>query len=139
MKQSNADEIVIEFSESFPSGRLRIVPSTVAALVRTRSVFASVAVGTCDHVSFAELDGVRVLNLKDLRLIRVAEDLSPFRVDRVKRVGSRLPVFIWAECADVWQDSVDMVNALIEYAQPGHQYLAGGGERGIEVILSFRE
>ncbi|OWY70260.1 hypothetical protein B7486_15805 [cyanobacterium TDX16] len=118
---------------------LRIATDDPDGLATIEDCFRSLASGRESEIAMHAVAGVEKSGFTSLHLRVGPDDLSPFRLDRIGRVKRGENSLLWIEAKDVWQDCVDMTKALRKGDGPGHQYLAGGGDYGIQILLSYRE
>ncbi len=99
-----------------------------------REIFRRLSSGEVSAVEIHRLRGLVVTNLKALTLVTVPvkPDVSLRRSDN--------STFRWVNTRQGWKKCCDLLDGLVEFNKPGHQYLTSEGidEALVEVCLYER-
>ena len=96
--------------------------------------FRRLSMGETNEVALHRLEGLRVSNLEGLTIsvVGVEPDIS------LRLLNGR--TYLWLNTREGWERCYGLVDGLIEYNRPGHQYLTNEGidDALVEVCLYER-
>jgi hypothetical protein len=135
-KQGKAG-IRVDFYDGAYGPTIRIDANTLEDLNRIKSVFLNLA-EQGHEINLLDLIGASVSGVDRLTLKRV--EVSEEQTKSLKRKGSRLGIeFVWSLSAKGWQRRAGLVDGLINFNRPSHQYLTEEGVDDAIIELAFRE
>jgi hypothetical protein len=135
-------EIVLDYYPGAYGPTIRLGVRSLPALGTLKDLFLSMAEGKVHQLVFEEMLPARRMDLGSLTLRRLPDDQEEHgtSITRVTLGTERdKPCFEWIRTSQGWRRCAGLVEGLINYAKPGHQYLSEEGRDNIVIELSFQE
>jgi hypothetical protein len=116
---------------------LMIDPEELGELLAIQYTFEKLALATLNKIEFCEVvscrrDGIEALTL---RLVQTTQS----KALEIKGLGPNGPEFLWSNTQEEWQWCVSLVEGLVAFQKPGHQYLTRAQVDDALVELCFQE
>ena len=131
--------IRVDYYEGAYGPTIRIDAQTLDDLNKIKSMFVELAQTRRSVINFLDVVGVHTTGLDQFTLERV-ETTDEFGKS-LKHQRSELAGvgFVWSLPANGWKRCAGLIDGLIEYNRPSHQYLTKEGVDDVIVELAFKE
>ena len=116
---------------------LMIDPEDLCELIAIQRAFENLASATLNRVEFCEVvlcrrDAIEALTLQ---LVQSAQS----KALEIRGLGPNGPEFLWSNTQEGWQRCASLVEGLVAFKKPGHQYLTRLPVDDALVELCFQE
>ena len=135
----NGDSTLIDYYQGAYGPTIRIDIRSLETLVKFRDIFELLAKGKMSEVRLEDIKMVKLQGIRSLVLKRLPEDESDKKSLRLLSLHPEGAVFCWSMNATRWLECGELLDALVEENQPGHQYLTSEGIDDALVEVAFME
>jgi hypothetical protein len=133
------DIILLDYYEGAYGPTIRIDVKSKDTLKKLKNLFLELAGPEEKTINMAEMNGVSTLELKKLILRRTSDSKELGKKLMPLSCSSSEHAFEWVMTAREWGKAATLVDGLLDYNMPGHQYLTHEGVDDILVELAFME
>jgi len=135
----NINNILLDYYDGAYGPTIRIDTQSIEALYLLKQLFMELSNSLGGAKKITDIDKVKVSGLTQLIFKNVLpKTLSKKRLLR-KDNNATCTVFVLEMPSDEWVNAARLIDGMIEYGQPGHQYLSHEGIDDAILELTFME
>jgi hypothetical protein len=132
----NTSETIIDFYEGAYGHTIRIDVHSKSWLIKFRQSIARLSNNDTENIDISTMEDVQVLGVSSFNLSKTVKPVSPSIYSRIDQEGS-ISIF-WLQDNQELITLTRLINSLIDYDKPGHQYLTNN-EKELIVELAYKE
>lgn len=135
----NNDIILMDYYKGAYGPTIRVNTRSVKALTQIKGLFLELAAAKISETSFNEIGSMKVIGIKALVLKFVPESKEQKKTLKLVQVTPEGPVFHWSRSSEGWMECAGLIDGLLEYQRPAHQYLTDESVDDALVEVAFLE
>lgn len=133
------DKILIDYYEGAYGPTIRIDTQSVQAIVRVKKIFLELALAQTSEINLCNDEYVEVIGVKSLALRLVTESEEKRKTLKLIQLTSEGPIFHWSRSSEGWKNCIDLIDGILKYSHPSHQYLTDEDIDDALVEITFLE
>jgi hypothetical protein len=136
--QDDTNKILVDYYEGAYGRTIRIDVQSQVRLLQMKNLFLKLA-ESVDQIDIADVESVVVTGLDQMNLKRVPSGNEHSKKLVLEDKGTGRVICTWSMHSEGWRRCAGLVDGLLKYNAPGHQYLTHEGVDDAIVEFAFKE
>lgn len=120
---NKSNKILIDYYEGAYGPTIRIDTQSTKAIERVKKIFWELALAQTFERNLYNDEYLEITGIKLLTLRLVTESNEKRKTLNLLQLTSQGPIFHWSKSSEGWKDCIDLIDGILKYNYPSHQYL----------------
>lgn len=132
-------KILIDYYQGSYGPVIRIDTQAAEEIIQIKNIFMELILTEVTEIRLHTDEQIKMVGMKALVLRLIPAGQERQKTLNLAHLTSEGPIFHWSKSAEGWEDCVGLLDGILKYDRPSHQYLTEEGIDDALVEVAFLE